>query len=287
MRKELAVLACTCLILLGSGCEDTSASSDSDPETSSAEAPPADPPEVLVLGEHRIELIRMEPGRFEMGTPNWNMMRTLEFLSATPAGSNEGPPHTVEITYPFWITKEPISAELYSEFLNGLEHEAALREFVSLNKFANFELRDGRFVARQELTHPYANSVSHAGAVAFCEWLDNRVAFRVRLPYEAEWEYAGKTRGAELGYGLNLWEWCEDYYRDRYKPDGDVTVNPTGPEEPEAFTSKGSANFTRRLPNDDIYTGRAPGNGYPPLDHGVFGFRVVVLPREQPPLSSD
>lgn len=279
MRKQLAVASLTFLILLGSGCEDTSASPDSDPSPLPAEAPPADPPEVLVLGGHRIELVRMEPGRFEMGEPNWRTAKVLEFLSATPAGSNEGPPHTVEITYPFWISKEPISAELYSEFLNSLDPETALREFASINKFANFELRDGRFVARQELAHPYANTVSHAGAVAFCDWLGNRVPFQVRLPYEAEWENAGKTRGAELSYGLNLWEWCKDYYRDRYKPDGDVTVNPTGPEEPVDFMNNGSPNFARRLPNE-IYTDRAPGNGYPPLDHGVFGFRVVVLPHE-------
>lgn len=286
MYNKFAFVACSILLLLGSGCEDTSVSPGPDSRPPSAQPPPENPPDALLVGDHQIELVRMDPGRFEMGTPNWNLMRTLEFLSATPAGSNEGPPHSVEITYPFWISKEPISAELYSEFLNSLEPETALREFVSLNKFANFELRDGRFVARQELTHPYANTVSHAGAVAFCDWLKDRVPFQVRLPFEAEWEYAGKTRGAELGYGLNLWEWCKDYYRDRYKPDGDVTVNPTGPEKPEDFMNNGSPNFARRLPNE-IYTDRAPGNGYPPLDHGVFGFRIVVLPREQPAASSD
>jgi len=240
-----------------------------------------------MIGDHRIELVRMEPGRFEMGEPNWRTAKVLEFLSATPAGSNEGPPHTVEITYPFWISKEPVSAELYSMFLNELDSELALREFVSLNKHANYELRDGRFVASQELTHPYANTVSHAGAVAFCEWFEDRVPFRVRLPYEAEWEYVGKTRGTELNYGLNLWEWCKDYYRDRYKPDGDVTVDPTGPEEPEDFMNNGSPTFARRLPNE-IYTNRGGSDGRPPIvDSGVFGFRIVVLPREQPAASSD
>jgi hypothetical protein len=234
---------------------------------------------VLVVGDHRIELVRMEPGRFEMGTPNWNLMRTLEFLSATPAGSNEGPPHTVEITYPFWISKEPVSAELYSEFLNSLEPETALREFVSLNKFANFELRDGRFVARQELTHPYANTVSHAGAVAFCDWLEDRVPFQVRLPYEAEWECARKTRGPELKHGLNLWEYCLDYYSERYKPQGDVTVNPKGPAVPEVYMDDGSPAFVRRHPEEPVQQ-RMPANHHPPVRDGVFGFRIVVLPRE-------
>tara|TARA_R110000782_G_scaffold20675_3_gene55783 strand:+ start:17180 stop:17920 length:741 start_codon:yes stop_codon:yes gene_type:complete len=245
-----------------------------------------DPPEVLVFGDNRIELVRMEPGRFEMGEPNWRTAKVLEFLSATPAGSNEGPPHTVEITYPFWISKEPVSAELYSEFLNSLEPETALRDFVSLNNFANFELRDGRFIARQASTSPYANTVSHAGGVAFCKWLEERVPFRVRLPYEAEWEYAGKTRGAELRYGLNLWEWCKDYYRDRYKPDGDVTVNPTGPEEPEDFMNNGSPTFARRFPNE-IYTDRSGATGTPPIDSGTYGFRIVVLPRKKPSSASD
>jgi formylglycine-generating enzyme required for sulfatase activity len=120
-------------------------------------------------------------------------------------------------------------------------------------------------------------SVSWIDAVEYCEWLSRKWGFPVRLPTEAEWEfaarggteqrlfpwgdepvtsrdyYAGRWQtGPEPvgetppnGYGLfdiceNVHEWCSDWYDPRYYADS-PTENPKGPNTGTRRSSRGGA----------------------------------------------
>ena len=120
-------------------------------------------------------------------------------------------------------------------------------------------------------------SVNWFDAVEYCEWLSGRWGLPVRLPTEAEWEFAarggfeqrlfpwgdepptsreryaerwltGPERVGETpanGYGLfdmceNVHEWCSDWYDPRYY-EYSPGENPRGPETGTRRASRGGA----------------------------------------------
>jgi formylglycine-generating enzyme len=122
-----------------------------------------------------------------------------------------------------------------------------------------------------------ATSVNWFDAVACCAWLSKQWGIEIRLPAEAEWEFAARggleqqpypwgnaapsTRpdyaarwlngpepvgGSEPnGYGLydmceNVHEWCSDWYDPRYY-DISPLENPRGPESGVRRASRGGA----------------------------------------------
>jgi formylglycine-generating enzyme len=134
--------------------------------------------------------------------------------------------------------------------------------------FRPFPFKDGRLPATE---------VSWFDAVEYCEWLSARCGFPVRLPTEAEWEFAARgglegklypwgdapphqrdsyasrwLRGPEPvgtsepnGYGLfdmceNVHEWCADWYDPRYY-DVSPPTDPRGPEHGTRRASRGGA----------------------------------------------
>ncbi|MDR0525253.1 MAG: SUMF1/EgtB/PvdO family nonheme iron enzyme [Spirochaetaceae bacterium] len=99
---------------------------------------------------------------------------------------------------------------------------------------------------------PAVSGVSWYGAKAYCEWLTTRLGadladYEIRLPTEAEWEYAAKaaelTSAGPKGMGAGLWEWCADPYapyeylpadpalaEEIGSPERSVRGGPSGPE---------------------------------------------------------
>ena len=123
-----------------------------------------------------IELTRLPSGSFTMGSGN----ETLQ----------EMPMHTVEIASPFFMATKEIS-------------NAQLRAFDPSHD-SQFEDRLGYQFGQEcipvngdELP---AVRVSWDKAMAFCEWLSKKSGRKVRLPSEAQWEWA-----ARAGSGKSFW----------------------------------------------------------------------------------
>lgn len=153
--------------------------------------------------------------------------------------------------------------------------------------------------------------VSWADAMAFCEKLSEATGKKYTLPTEAQWEFAarggnlgegyvyggsdslgevgwygenirikpphpvGEKNANELGlYDMsgNIWEWCQDWYRDYYSEED--AVNPQGPQQGSHRVTRGGSwgsgdwdcRVSRRSHAD-------PGSRNRDL-----GFRVVCLP---------
>jgi len=125
-------------------------------------APKTGWPYEVWLDDPRMELVLVPAGEFMMGSPDGEKGRS----------SGEGPVHKVRISRPFYLAKYQVTNGQYRAFKP--EHDSGSYE-------NNHSLNEDR--------QPVVR-VSHSDAPAFCEWLGERAAAEVRLPTEAEWEYA-------------------------------------------------------------------------------------------------
>ena len=160
-----------------------------------------------------------------------------------------------------------------------------------------------------------ANWISWDDATAFCKALAKKTGKPVRLPTEAEWEYACRggttTRysfgddDAKLGdyawydknawdvgekyahrvgqkkpnpWGLhdmhgNVYEWCSDWYDEKYYSASGSAMDPTGPS-----TGKGRVLRGGSFSFDDCSCRSADRTWSDPgFRRGSLGFRVLVL----------
>ena len=181
-----------------------------------------------------------------------------EFLMGQADGRDEERPvHPVTLA-PFRICRYQITNADYDHF-----RKATLRE--------KSEYRD-----RPEFSHSAhpVVAVNWFDAVAFCHWLSEQWKLPVRLPTEAEWEYAARGGFAQRlypwgdslpaisadrwkhgpepvglgepnGYGLfdmcqNVHEWCSDWYDPAYYAVSPL-ASPHGPEHGKRRSSRGGA----------------------------------------------
>jgi formylglycine-generating enzyme required for sulfatase activity len=176
-----------------------------------------------------MRLVRIEPGKFTMGSPKAEKYR----------GQHEDE-HEVEITQPFHLGKYEVTQA---------EYQAVMANNPS--QFKNDQLP--------------AEMVSWDDAKEFCAKLSKKEGRKYTLPTEAEWEYAcragtktpfyfGETISTDQanyngqkkttavgsfpanGWGLhdmygNVMEWCEDYYQDQNYYRNSPKKDPEGPEK--------------------------------------------------------
>jgi len=90
--------------------------------------------------------------------------------------------------------------------------------------------------------------VNWSDALAFCEWLSGKIGAQVRLPTEAEWEYAARAGGKSIKY-----PWGNNF-------DG-TKVN---------FADKNASPFSSSKEWDDGFANTAPVGSFPPNDLGLF-----------------
>jgi formylglycine-generating enzyme required for sulfatase activity len=152
-------------------------------------------------------------GRFRLGPVNF---------TAIPGGIlAQGTVFPREIAVgEFWISETEVSSPAFEAFL------AARPQWARENLEG---LREQGLVTGDYLSRAYAGEanqgitqVSWYAAAAFCSWLSSQLPaamadWEVRLPVEAEWEYAARSVSAWAapdirGLSGGSWEWCGEPY---------------------------------------------------------------------------
>jgi formylglycine-generating enzyme required for sulfatase activity len=191
-------------------------------------------------GDVKLEMILVLPGEFTQGSPAGEPGRD----------DDEGPLRTVRLTRPFYLGVREVSQAEYQKIMfdNPSFYKGADRPVV------NVSYRDALLFLKRLTDDARANGHLKPGEV-------------YRLPTEAEWEYAcragrqtafcfgddpkdladyawfgrdDKAGTAPVGqkkpnaFGLfdmhgNVWEWCQDYYEQKYPVSDAAAVDPTGP----------------------------------------------------------
>jgi formylglycine-generating enzyme required for sulfatase activity len=173
------------------------------------------------------------------------------FMMGNEAGKgDEKPRHQVRLDG-FRISASLVTNEQYFSFLEDTGHPRP---------------KDPGFAKDYLLSYPSLPvvNVSYDDTVAFCKWASKRFGVLVRLPTEAEWEYAAPKRKT-----ANIAEWVSDFYSKDYYGISPVK-NPTGPATGSKRVIRGGAS-TRE--GETVFQ---RGNRDPKRGSDKIGFRIVV-----------
>jgi formylglycine-generating enzyme required for sulfatase activity len=232
-----------------------------------------------VVADLKLELIRIDPGTFLMGSP----------IDEPDRNKAEGPQMTVTFSQGFWLGKTPVTQGQYESF-TGKNPSS----FPEAGKEAPVE------------------NVSWNDAMKFCAALTERERAAGRLPEgcvytlptEAQWEYACRagTTGSYSGepdamawydknsggtthpvglkkpnaWGLhdmtgNVLEWCYDWYGD-YR--GGAVTDPTGPASGYFRMARGGSWRVGVI----VCRSAARAGGSPDRRDYTLGFRLALVP---------
>jgi formylglycine-generating enzyme required for sulfatase activity len=146
----------------------------------------SDPPKEFVLdlgGGVKMELVLVKAGEFNMGSNDGE--------------ENEKPVHKVKISQPYYIGKYDVTVAQFRAFA-----DAAKFQTLAEKQNKGWTLKDGTWQEvsgvnwrnpgfKQEDNHPVV-VVTWNEAQEFCLWATKATGRTVRLPTEAEWEYAAR-----------------------------------------------------------------------------------------------
>ena len=253
------------------------------------------------------EFVKVEGGSFDMGSSALNYDKLPE--DQVP----EIPVHRVTLDA-FSMSKYEITNRQYCAFLNekGNQSEGGTEwirlEGIYIDK-CRISRESDRFVVESGYEDHPVIYVSWYGARAYCTWLSSKIRKEVRLPTEAEWEYAARGGNKSKGYTYsgsntlgevawyednssgevhkvggkspnelelydmsgNVYEWCSDwYYGDYYS--SSVSSDPKGPSSGTSRVLRGGS--WRSSASGCRVAFR--GSYFPDYRSNVIGFRVAA-----------
>ena len=132
---------------------------------------------VVRIGAERAYFRWCRPGMFRMGSPKSK--------------------HEVTLSKGFWIMETPVTVGMFKEFvLDGYKlkgRKPLVWEEESGDKHIDFSWNNPLPIIAGNNRWP-ATCVIWEDAEAFCKWLSKEKGLMMRLPTEAEWEYAARGR---------------------------------------------------------------------------------------------
>ena len=181
-----AMAAAAVVVVVGSGCREkpTSRVLSSEQKEAARQADLDPVIEVALGGDIRMKMVLVPPGTFTMGSP-----------PGEPGRGDDETQHEVSIPRPFYLAVHEVTQRQFARFVRQTGYVTrAERDGWSYawdgktwGRRAKARWRTPGFPQRG--ADPVV-CVSWNDAVAFCEWLSGKAGAEVRLPTEAEWEYA-------------------------------------------------------------------------------------------------
>ena len=255
----------------------------------------------LKVGEVAFRFVQVPAGRFLMGSGAGN--------------SDERPVHEVTIPNEFAMMATEVTVRQFRTFVEatGYKTDAERSNWAWLCPAGGLAGPDRNLDWRrpglsQSDDHPVV-VLSRSDALAFCRWLGEQTGRSVRLPTEAEWEYAARAGGEAVGapqpdefawydgtaddathpvgskapnpWGLydmqgNAWEWCMDVWHPSYDDaptDGSARTDDPGiPEVARRYVLRGGCWSRSARQVGLTYRYRGTGN----FRNCGTGFRVVL-----------
>jgi formylglycine-generating enzyme required for sulfatase activity len=201
------------------------------------------------------ELVRIEPGEFQMGLaegeavqPGFPEDKVLDEL----------PAHGVQIDYPFAIGRYEVSIGEFAVFATATDH-VGKGCFVLVDKVSETTANKWEFFPDASFRAPGfdvtdadpAACLSYNDGTAYLQWLSSRTGQTYRFPTEAEWEYVVRSglgdestpsylgaqacehlNGSDTTFGQEFAE-AEDWEPGLFEcDDGHATTAPVGSYKP-------------------------------------------------------
>ncbi len=136
------------------------------------------------------ELVRIEPGKFLMGSTEAE--GTEAKLRADRAAA-ERPQHEVTIAYPFTIGRHEVTVAEFGEFAAQSDRDFSNCFIVAKGAWHPDPKASWKSPGFATTPKQPATCLSPDDFEAYLAWLSNKTGHKYRFPTEAEWEYAART----------------------------------------------------------------------------------------------
>jgi formylglycine-generating enzyme required for sulfatase activity/predicted Ser/Thr protein kinase len=214
-----------------------------------------------------IDLVEIPAGSFYIGSPN----------DEKYAAADEMPQHKVTLTDSFYLGRYKVTRGQFRRFVDANDYKTDAERRNGVGRGAlNPSWQKPGFDQTDE--HPVV-CVSWNDADDYCRWLADKTGAKVRLPYEAEWEYScratteAKKPTTKYYFGnegkLGDYAWYKENSGGKTHPCGERQKNDFGLYDMHGLVYEWCADGRRKYKNQDETDPVGTGGGHA-LRGGAF-----------------